>query len=237
MLSSKSSKVYLKRKVEILSNEMQIINFLQQKKRVFLALPFYKLGKLDKIIRTYKQSYYVPAPVFPNYILLSNILKTGEKDFSPLKPYIFNERPHVQKAISYNFNNKIELIGYDIPKRARRGQTINIKLYFKVNASLGTDYKIFIHLDPPFGVRITGDHNPVRGLLKTRFWTPGTYILDSYNIKIPVYGFPKGIYKVYAGLFKGSKRLKILKGKNVKANKVPLGKMPIGAYKLFSCKK
>jgi hypothetical protein len=100
-----------------------------------------------------------------------------------------------------------------------------VKLYFKVRSDIRGDWKIFIHFDGP-GHRFHGDHDPLGGKFKTRFWSAGTYITDPYVVPAnhtSRIGTPVGRYNVWMGFFRGESRMTVLQGPKDNTNRLRLG--------------
>jgi hypothetical protein len=224
-LNSASAPVYINKEAVNLKSYQEIYSYLTSNQKRFLILPSRLLGTFDFNLRRRKISYFVPAEPTPRYLLISNRLNNTDKDYNPLLPFIATQAPQTTYKATTSFERGLSLEGYHIPSEARRGEEIAIKLVFKVEGKLNRNYKIFIHLDPPYGTRITGDHEPVQGYLSTKNWSKGTWVIDTHTIKIPHFGFPSGRYRIYAGLFKGKSRLEITKGGNDGHDRAPLGTM------------
>ncbi len=225
-LNSASAPVYINKEAVNLKSYQEIYSYFTSDQKRFLILPSNMLGTFDFNLRRRKIPYFVPSKPTPRYLLVSNQISNSNKDYNPLLPFINTKTPpQTSHKATTQFEQGLSLEGYHIPSESRRGQEITITLVFKVQGKLNRNYKIFIHLDPPYGTRITGDHDPVQGLLSTKNWSKGTWITDTHTIKIPYFGFPSGRYRIYAGLFKGKSRLEIIKGGNDGHDRAPLGTM------------
>ena len=58
--------------------------------------------------------------------------RTGEKDLNPLRRLVSTQPPQVQAELHATFDDKIELIGYDIPQEAQRGTEFIVRLHYRV---------------------------------------------------------------------------------------------------------
>ncbi|MBU1537034.1 glycosyltransferase family 39 protein [Myxococcota bacterium] len=235
-LSSRAAPVYIGTSAVSLPTESDLARFMAEEGRRFVALPATNLGNFDFLMRARRIPYIMPVAPSPYYMLVSNRAGRGETDHSPLAPFISTTPIPMPFQTDTRFEDQIVLVGYSIPRKIHKGDTVHFRLLFKVVGNIKANYKIFLHLDPPYGTRITGDHKPVHGLLPTRYWSPGTYVLDTHDVKISKIGFPAGLYRIYAGLFIG-RRMKITGGKNAGKNRAPLGTMEIHPPKFFSCGK
>ena len=115
-----------------------------------------------------------------------------------------------QHQTHVNFENQIELLGYDLPQRqVRAGKTFPVTLYWRALQPLETNYQSFVHVARPLHV-LWGqrDHlNP--GGLPTRQWPLDRYVWDEYTIQV-LPGTPPGEYQLNVGLpsWAGGFRLK-----------------------------
>lgn len=220
----------------------EVLTFLQKPERVFVFVGADELAPIDQAARrgthpvqppdgtppplTNMVSYVVVDDSNSRFLILSNRLGPGETDLNPLRRLVSDTPPKPKTPINVNFEDKLQLIGYDLPAEVAHGADVPVKLYFKVLAPLGGTYKIFIHFDGP-GARINGDHVPLDGKFPTQFWTPGTYVTDDYTIKPDRATEPQGNFQFFFGLFAGDKRLKVKEGPSDGENRVKLGNVRV----------
>src|SRR5262249_52704862 len=160
----------------------------------------------------------------------SNRVAPGEQDLNPLRRFISDVKPPMTHEVDINFDNKIQLIGWDAPAIIAPRQDFKLRLFFKVNAALPASYKIFVHIDAP-GTRINGDHIPPDGKFPTNYWVPGTFIIDEHQVRpgdnntggAP----PAGGYTILVGLFQGNERLKVVSGTSDGENRARIGALQI----------
>ncbi len=203
-----------------------LFKFLARSEHVFVMAGVEELPSVDQYAKQHGAAYYVVDDTSARYIMLSNRLGPGERDLNPLRLYVSDKPPTPAHPLSINFDNKVELIGWDAPAAISGHQDFKLKLYFKVNAPLPGSYKIFVHIDGA-GTRINGDHVPLDGKFPTNYWVVGSYITDEHTIKpsdnntatAPSSGF----YQIYVGMYLGSERLKIANGPSDGDNRARLG--------------
>jgi hypothetical protein len=114
----------------------------------------------------------------------------------------------------------VRLRGADLPDAAlSRGARLRVVLHFEAVGAVDGDWQIFLHIDSepsrgssPF--RIHGDHYPVRGRYRTHLWQLGEHVRDTWESVVPM-DAPAGVYDVWAGLYKGPKRLPFTGGSTV----------------------
>lgn len=98
----------------------------------------------------------------------------------------------------------IKLLGYTLePAVPKRGDKVEVRLYWSASAPVDEDYQVFVHGDAVGGGarRIHGDHFPADGLYPTDVWQPGEIVVDPFTVRIPsAYGpaqlaINTGLYK------------------------------------------
>ena len=154
--------------------------------------------------------------------LVSNRVDEGEVDRNPIKRALVDAISPDATAVSVNFEDKIELVGWMFdPPVPRAGSPLTISLFWKALAPNVGDWKVFVHIDAP-GERIHGDHDPVEGLFPTSDWREGDLIRDDHRLVVKR-GISPNLYTVYAGLYRGNTRMKITKGAKDREDRARLG--------------
>lgn len=97
------------------------------------------------------------------------------------------------------FANGVVWMGYDVPERARAGDTLEVWLVWWVRTAppAGADYHFFIHLVDDNGV-VRGQHD-VAGF-PVFYWRAGDLVLSRFAIPLPA-DLPAGRYPAWAGLY------------------------------------
>jgi RNA polymerase sigma factor (sigma-70 family) len=96
---------------------------------------------------------------------------------------------------------QIELIGWDVPTRVRRGTPFEIVFYVRALAPLDRPWSMFVHVDGDRARRLI-DHEPVGGACPTSAWQPGDVLIDRVTTTIPD-TFPPGPYAMWIGFYTG----------------------------------
>lgn len=208
----------------------EMFKFLARPEHVFVMAGAEELPAVDQYAKQHNATYVVVDDSSTRYLMLSNRLGPGEQDLNPLKRYISDKPPAISHPIDINFDDKVQLVGYDVPPSVAPRQDFKLRLYFKVNKPLGANYKIFVHIDGA-GTRINGDHVALDGKFPSNYWVPGTYVTDEHTIRpgdnntgsAPNAGY----YQIYFGLYQGSERLKIVSGPSDGDNRARVGGIQI----------
>lgn len=220
-----------------------LLNFLRRPERVFVFVGSEELASIDQAARAPRTpavpgtpapaptgapttNYFVVDDSNSHFLILSNHLQPAERDLNPLRRLVSSFPPAPKVPVKANFEDKLELLGYDLPAEASRGGDILVRLYFKVLQPVGGSYKVFLHFDGP-GSRVNGDHVPLDGRFPTQFWSTGTYVTDEYLLKPDRATEPTGLFQLYFGFFSGDRRLKVKEGPSDGENRVRLGSVHV----------
>jgi hypothetical protein len=100
------------------------------------------------------------------------------------------------------WDRRLELIGWDIPARVKRGKKFTVTMYYKVTQAVGGKWKSLMHFDG--ALRFNGDHWPINDRCPTGTWQPGDYIVDTFTVTAGGGTFPGGRYDLWVGFFTGT---------------------------------
>ncbi len=113
--------------------------------------------------------------------------------------------PSPQVSQHANFNNAIELVGYDVSaQEAKAGEPLQITLYWKATGKMEKSYTVFVQMlgTAPSPVA-QKDSQPLNGARPTQTWVEGEYLTDSYTLEIKP-DVPPGEYKILIGWYDAS---------------------------------
>jgi hypothetical protein len=132
--------------------------------------------------------------------------------------------PQPQHVVNANFENRIELQGYDLAATDYRpGDPIRLTVYWRALDRLDYVYTGFAHLigavNPATGNPLWGqdDHELGRGLYRTLIWQPGEVVVEEYVIPIDA-NAPSGKYAIEIGAYDPN----LVRLKRVDQNGAPL---------------
>jgi hypothetical protein len=179
-----------------------LVAALRRPERVFAIAPRSELCALHREVG--EGNYAVLAAANPKHLLLSN-RAAGAPDHNPLvgamsqrEPAPIRTRPEGRIV----FDDKIELLGWDLPRAAALGDRFEVTLYFKVLAPVGATWKILAHFDG--ATRFQGDHPPIDDRCPTSSWQAGDYVIDRFTVTAGRRGSPRGPYALWTGFWAGS---------------------------------
>lgn len=106
-----------------------------------------------------------------------------------------------QRNLRVNFGGRIELLGYDLPRRrVQTGGRLRVVLYWHALAPLDNNYQSFVHLAKPLNVAWSQEDHLNPGGLPTTQWPLDKYVWDEYDIRVPP-DTPPGEYSLNVGLY------------------------------------
>jgi hypothetical protein len=191
-------------KPQVVTTREQVVAALGRPERVFALAPQTELCQLHREVGG--KPYFLIDDRNLKMVLLSNRV-TGTTDKNPLATAIVHEEP---KQIPHRpkgkivFDNKIQLLGWDLPSSVGRGSKFEATLYFKVLQPVGGAWTVLMHFDGNAGRAGNGDHPPIANRCATSTWQPGDYIVDRFTVQGLGAAFPGGAYDVWTGFFTGS---------------------------------
>jgi hypothetical protein len=192
------------KKLETVQSRDQIVNALKRPQRVFAVAPQGELCSLHREIG--EKPYFVLEERNLRNLLLSNRVD-GTTDKNPLADVIVHAEPKnipTRPPRRIVFDNKIELLGWDLPAEIGRGDSFDIVLYYKILQPVGAAWKSLMHFDGNGGRAGNADHEPINGRCSTATWQPGDYIIDRFKGVAGTSAYPAGRLEIWAGFFTGS---------------------------------
>jgi hypothetical protein len=204
----------------------ELLRRLAAEERLFVLVPAASLAEIDRAAREAGVAYHVVDDRSSKVLLVTNRLAGAcRQDLNPLLRLVSRRPPKPARRLRATFEDKVELLGFDLPAAVRRGGSLPVTLYFKVVKPPPAGYKIFLHFEGPG--RFLGDHEPLEGKLPTEHWHPGTYLVDPHRVDLPLLTTAGGVYQVYMGLWRGPKRLAVVKGPTDGHDRVRLGTLRV----------
>ena len=110
--------------------------------------------------------------------------------------------PRPAQALEANLDNRVQLIGYDLPSRSvQAGAEVTLTLFWRVTGELSLDYTVMLHLlDADDRLVGQGDGPPRNNTYPTSFWAPGETLTDRHSMRVFDQTKP-GKYRVAVGLY------------------------------------
>jgi hypothetical protein len=218
---------------ERLSSTGDLVRWLGREDRVLALVPPKQLAAADRAIRQ-KQGRHLHVLARPSerFLLATNRPRPGEANDNPLVGFVFLGAfaSPPRNALEVDFDGKVTLLGWDLRSGAgsdvlERGGAFSLATYWRCDAPLAGDYRIFLHIEGP-GPRINGDHAPVRAALPTREWRPGDFVVDLHEGAVPS-DQAAGRYTIRTGLFRGDTRLRVTAAARDAGNAAVLGTVEV----------
>ena len=161
------------------------------------------------------------------------------EDKDKLKSYILDAPPaDMQHKIDVNFENKVHLIGYKFdPETAKPGQEVKLTYWWRCDDTLDDGWLLFTHTKDEgsgkmgnldFSGPLRDQRNGTHQVLGPERWEKGKVYVDEQTYKVPDDVSGSEI-TVYAGIWKGDARLRIISGPNDGDNSAIVGKIKTGS--------
>ncbi len=119
------------------------------------------------------------------------------------RPHIF-DAPTPQIPLDVNFSDQAKLVGLDLPQTTvKAGDSLPLTLHWRALVPIARSWTVFVHLlDDKGQIVAQQDQIPGAGQFPTTSWLPNEYLVDSYNLLIPV-DTPPGqqAYRLEIGLY------------------------------------
>jgi 4-amino-4-deoxy-L-arabinose transferase-like glycosyltransferase len=108
----------------------------------------------------------------------------------------------VPNPIRVDFGGEMELIGYDLDKRALRpGESAVLTLYWRAQRTMAENYSISAQFVDDNGVKAAQkDAWPLDGAAPTSVWQPGNVVVEPRPLQV-FEGTPPGTYDVYIAVY------------------------------------
>ncbi len=191
---------------ELLANRAQVVAALKRPNRVFAITPLVPAESCALHRDMGETPYFVVDDRSLKSLLLSNQL--GElADKNPLRTLITRTPPAAMRfkpASRIVWDNKIELLGWDLPAKLERGDKLEVVTYYKILGDVGGNWTMLTHIDGPGGRVRGGDHKPIKDRCPTSTWKTGDYITDRHTMATSGGSYSPGAYDVWLGFFTGS---------------------------------
>jgi hypothetical protein len=195
---------YTSKSPQLVPDRTQVIAALGRPGRVFAIAPQSELCTLHREVAG--KPYFVIDDRNTRSLLLSNRID-GATDKNPLRTAIVHEEPKDIRTRAKGrvvWDNRIQLLGWDIPRTTPRGAAFEVTLYYKILQPVGGAWKSLMHFDGGAGRAGNGDHDPIGGRCPTSTWQLGDYIIDRFTTRAGGGAYPAGPYDVWIGFFTGS---------------------------------
>lgn len=150
-------------------------------------------------------------------LLASNRRLPREPDENPLAPLVLDTLPTPQHPLRAVLGDKLEVLGWSVTSAAGQpvarvspGVPYRFVIYYRVLAPPTGSWQTFVHLDG-LQRRFNADHPPLDGKYPLSHWRAGDLLADSAELLLEP-NFSPGQYRVFFGLYSGTRRLKVSEG-------------------------
>jgi hypothetical protein len=132
-----------------------------------------------------------------------------QEQWNEVKSNILEEAPTPKYKVGARFDDKIELVGFDVSEPIEAGKPATFTWYWKVLDEVDKNWKIFVHFDSTVKpLRQNLDHVPIDGMYPTSRWKKGQVIKDVQTVTMRN-DMPAGPAVPYIGFWRGTDRMKV----------------------------
>jgi hypothetical protein len=192
-----------------LSSDRKASTFLKRPGRKFILVDRGRLADLRRVAKKAGVQLHVVFDGHPYGRMVSD--QPNETDTRKAAAHILNQLPEDVHPADANFDNRIRLVGWRVnPPEVEPGQATEVELFYRCEATMRREWKIFIHGDGPRGSsqRIHADHYPLDGLYPTTEWQEGEIIRDTFTINVPS-DYPYDYFHLWNGWYIRNQRLEL----------------------------
>lgn len=138
--------------------------------------------------------------------LVSNHMPEGLTDVAPLSRIVYDALPKLEHETFVRFDEKLELVGWQVEGDIRRGGEVTVTLGFHVLRALTGATQIYVRLQQGQMSKINVyPHDPAEGLYAGNYWRKGDYIVDRFTFVIPAINTIPGPHDLFIGIAKSKK--------------------------------
>lgn len=229
-VGGRAAAYYARGEVRDIDSQGELIQFLAADERRWAAFPTDELAQIDRAFRQRTSKHlFVADARSARVVLATNLPIEGRENQSFVAKYVLDEAPQPEFAVNARFDDKIELLGYDLDLAhegyAGAGESFTITWYWKALSPVPGSWKPFVHVDGQ-GLRLNGDHDPVDGKYPIRLWDTGDVVVDVQELTVPA-NYRPGPYTIFIGLYSGDNRMEVVSGPEAEDNRVRAGVLRI----------
>jgi hypothetical protein len=154
---------------------------------------------------------YQPAMAIAGVLLVATAFKIGVA--GPHTSWFRQQSPadrpaEMQYPVGARFANGVELLGYSLSRpEVRKGDTLDVRLYWRALETRPANARPFLHLDSVTGETTWANETKLNaGDKPMSSWTPGFFVIDDYRLKVPE-GTPAVAGSLRAGLLSAGEEL------------------------------
>ncbi|MGC4092096.1 MAG: glycosyltransferase family 39 protein [Polyangiaceae bacterium] len=150
-------------------------------------------------------------------LLVSKELPPGVADDNPFSRWVSSTPPSPRHPLDVDLGGKLSVLGWDVVDSSgdslsaiAAGVDYEFCIYYRVEQRVAGNWDTFLHIDG-MRRRFNGDHPTLGGHYPFALWLVGDVMVDRYSFRLGP-EFSPGSYRVYFGLYSGSRRLEVRRG-------------------------
>lgn len=149
---------------------------------------------------------YVLSRAHTSLVLAANVLPDGSEDLNPINRVLFDAPPPLANETLLEFDERVQVIGWELEEPVVRGSTRTIKLGLRVLRSLPGGAQMHARLQKGRASRINANwHELAEDLYPSNYWREGDFILHRYTFETPTLEILPGTHELIVALKRGEK--------------------------------
>lgn len=163
----------------------------------------------------------------------------SDQEQARLAEYILDERPSLRHPVNISFDDKVELLGYELTpnKGLKQNGKVRVTFYWRVKQQLDSkDWLLFTHLLDGNNQRILNVDNvgPLRSSPRDRskqalppgYWVPGKVYVDKQEFRMPQ-ALNTDSVKFVVGIWRNKERLPVRSGPSLGPDRGLVVEVPV----------
>ncbi len=139
--------------------------------------------------------------------LVANRLPPGERDLNPIPSVVFDEPPALANPTRLQFENYMEVMGWEVTDPVVRGREVTLRLAIRVLRPLPGGSKIYARLLKGRTSLLNGDPHELTGdIYPPNLWREGDYILHEFTYQAPLLEIQPGPHELIIGVRRTEKQ-------------------------------
>jgi len=187
--------------VVMLASRRELSNYLSSDEPRVAIIRRRDLAALHQDHRQKGWPLFVLDQTHAHLRLVANRLPDGETDLNPIPSVVFDEPVAVANPTQLQFENYIEIIGWEMTDPVIRGREATLTLSIRVIRPLPGGTKLYARLLKDRSSRLNSDpHELTDGVYPPNLWRDGDFIRHSFTFKAPSLEIQPGPHELIIGL-------------------------------------
>lgn len=161
------------------------------------------VAALAQGLRARARPFYVLDTSHQDLWLVGNVLPPGAIDQNPLHRVRFDAPPKLEHATLVGFDNRLEIVGWEVDAPLVRGRTHTLRLAIRVLDRVSASTAIYSRFIQGRLFHIHTEPEPVaEDIFPAQYWRPGDVVVHEVTFRVPPLEIGPGRYDFIVGIRK-----------------------------------